>query len=216
MKKVSLPVLPKKECIRMLRYAGLGPRFNLREGFMCAGGEADVDMCKGDGGSPLACESESGSFVLAGIVSWGIGCGGDSLPGVHIKPICLPQPTDDFVGRRCISNGWGTVKGVYASIMKKVSLPVLPKKECIRMLRYAGLGPRFNLREGFMCAGGEADVDMCKGDGGSPLACESESGSFVLAGIVSWGIGCGGDSLPGVYVEVSKYLDWINDHLQFS
>uniref|UniRef100_A0A182NCA8 Phenoloxidase-activating factor 2 n=1 Tax=Anopheles dirus TaxID=7168 RepID=A0A182NCA8_9DIPT len=133
----------------------------------------------------------------------------------HIQPICLPQNTDNFVERRCISNGWGTVGGIYATIMKKVSLPVLSRDNCTRMLRYAGLGPRYQLAQGFMCAGGEHNIDTCKGDGGSPLACETESGSYVLAGIVSWGIGCGGVNFPGVYVEVSKYLQWINQHLEY-
>ncbi|XP_052889349.1 inactive CLIP domain-containing serine protease A28-like [Anopheles moucheti] len=129
----------------------------------------------------------------------------------HIQPICLPQPNDQFVGESCISNGWGEQRGVYANVMKKITLPVITNKECTRMLRFAGLGPFYNLREGFICAGGEAGVDMCKGDGGSPLACQTESGTFVLAGIVSWGIGCGGHELPGMYVAVNQYVDWINE-----
>ncbi|XP_049289238.1 phenoloxidase-activating factor 2-like isoform X7 [Anopheles funestus] len=131
----------------------------------------------------------------------------------HIRPICLPQPDDQFVGKRCISNGWGVQRGAYANVMKKITLPVIEHRSCNRMLRFAGLGPFYNLREGFMCAGGEAGVDMCKGDGGSPLACQTDSGIFVLAGIVSWGIGCGGHNLPGVYVAVNRYVNWINDVL---
>lgn len=33
----------------------LGPLFNLHESLSCAGGEADIDVCKGDGGAPLVC-----------------------------------------------------------------------------------------------------------------------------------------------------------------
>ena len=32
--------------------------------------------------------------------------------------------------------------------------------------------------------------------------------SYVQAGIVSWGIGCG-STLPAVYVDVARYVDWI-------
>ncbi|XP_058118748.1 inactive CLIP domain-containing serine protease A28-like [Anopheles coustani] len=131
----------------------------------------------------------------------------------HIQPICLPQATDSFDGQRCIANGWGTVKGTYATIMKKISLPVVPRARCERMLQFAGLGPFYRLPQGFMCAGGEANVDTCKGDGGSPLACKQTNGSFVLAGIVSWGIGCGGENLPGAYVSVSDFVPWINEEI---
>merc|ERR1712034_291222 len=50
------------------------------------------------------------------------------------------------------------------------------------------------------------------GDGGSPLVCPSkyDPDTYVQAGMVAWGIGCGEDGTPGVYASVSKALCWID------
>lgn len=40
--------------------------------------------------------------------------------------------------------------------------------------------------------------------------CETGDGSFVQAGIVAVGIGCG-DEVPGLYVNVASYVCWIKE-----
>merc|ERR1712095_232096 len=62
------------------------------------------------------------------------------------------------------------------------------------------------------CAGGVNGKDTCKGDGGSPLVCPSkyDPNTYVQAGIVAWGIGCGEDGTPGVYADVAKASCWID------
>ena len=47
--------------------------------------------------------------------------------------------------------------------------------------------------------------DSCQGDSGGPLVVEdSDTNQNTLVGVVSWGIGCARDGLPGIYAEVSS------------
>jgi secreted trypsin-like serine protease len=114
-----------------------------------------------------------------------------------------------------------------------VRVPLVKNQECQNLLREnTRLGPFFELDDSFLCAGGQKGVDTCKGDGGSPLVCEQSGGDFVQvgfcdknwiellksfsnrkAGIVSWGIGCGGVGTPAIYTHVAKAACWIDSQV---
>ena len=49
-------------------------------------------------------------------------------------------------------------------------------------------------------------VDACQGDSGGPLFTQNPS---TLIGIVSWGYGCAAAGYPGVYTQVSYFIDFI-------
>ena len=50
-------------------------------------------------------------------------------------------------------------------------------------------------------------------DSGSPLTCRNPSGTTTVCGLVSFGFGCGVDGFPGVYTEVSYYIEWVDEHI---
>lgn len=133
---------------------------------------------------------------------------------VHINPICLPNAGDNFDGQRCLVPGWDKLnsEGKSSQVLKKIEAPMIPRKKCNQLFR-ASFGPFFHFHKSFMCAGDEAGVDICKVDEGSPLTCERD-GAFVQAGIIARQIGCGRASVPGTYVKLSDYVDWIEEKIQ--
>ncbi|KAJ0169972.1 hypothetical protein K1T71_014578 [Dendrolimus kikuchii] len=143
----------------------------------------------------------------------------DMAPNVGV--VCLPPPRMETPpGTRCFATGWGKDqyghKGLYTNIMKKIEVPVVDDSTCVKRLQGTLLGRVFQLHSSFMCAGGELNQDTCKGDGGSPLVCpiQTEPGHYMETGIVSWGIECGKDGIPGVYTDVAKFRNWIDDKVR--
>lgn len=141
--------------------------------------------------------------------------------GPEADVVCLPRPDEVFDGSRCFATGWGKDQfgqaGKYQHVLKKVELPVVPRDLCQSGLRKTRLGGAFKLHESFICAGGEAGRDTCKGDGGSPLVCpiigSPKPHRYVQVGIVAWGIGCGENGVPGVYASIPKAANWIADKI---
>merc|ERR1712102_103121 len=135
---------------------------------------------------------------------------------INLDSVCLPEPEETFDGTTCFATGWGKDKfgsaGEYQVVLKEIDLPVVSNDVCQDSLRTTRLGKGFKLHPSFICAGGIPGKDTCKGDGGSPLVCPSkyDPNTYVQAGIVAWGIGCGETGTPGVYAGVSKAVCWID------
>jgi len=113
-------------------------------------------------------------------------------------------------GVRCWVAGWGRdgEDGQFSFVQRKVDVPIYNRRRCENVMKQE-LSNRFRLRSGEICAGGEAGKDSCDGDGGSPLVCQSEEGNWHVVGLVAWGVGCAKPDIPGMYVNVYHYLDFI-------
>ena len=134
----------------------------------------------------------------------------------NVDTVCLPEPGENFDGRSCFATGWGKDKfgaaGEFQVVLKELEIPVVERGLCQEKFRATRLGPRFRLDPSFICAGGQPGQDSCEGDGGGPLVCPSlghSPGTFTQAGIVAWGVGCGGDT-PGAYGAVSEAVCWVD------
>ncbi len=51
-------------------------------------------------------------------------------------------------------------------------------------------------------------------DGGSPLACQRDDGTYELAGLVTFGTSCSQDKSPSLFTNVSKHAAWIRRNYQ--
>ena len=137
----------------------------------------------------------------------------------YVSVIALPKHNEINIikGKLCTITGWGRTKwknNKLSDILQKAQVPITSNAKCQAMLSLTSTDICENLKSQ-VCAGYEkGGVDSCNGDSGGPLACTSTSGTPVLLGITSWGIGCAEPLKPGVYTRVSFYLEWIYDTTQ--
>ncbi|XP_051968311.1 serine protease 33-like [Xyrauchen texanus] len=136
----------------------------------------------------------------------------------RIQPVCLPTASAEFNSdMRCMITGWGDIRdGVTLQgfgPLQEVQVPIIDSKTCQDMFL---INPteKIDIRIDMMCAGfQEGGKDSCQGDSGGPLVCQVSDGSWVQAGIVSFGLGCAKPNRPGVYAKVSRFTNYIQSHV---
>ncbi|XP_072743648.1 trypsin-like [Anoplolepis gracilipes] len=124
-------------------------------------------------------------------------------PEVH----SLPLPTNPIVPETlCQVSGWGYSAEdvpVASNDLMYVVLPIRSTTECRELLVNIT-----DLPAGMFCAGYlEGGKDACQGDSGGGMVCNG-----ILTGVVSGGEGCARPNLPGVYVDIFYYLNWISEN----
>ncbi|XP_037376584.1 plasminogen isoform X1 [Talpa occidentalis] len=125
-----------------------------------------------------------------------------------VIPACLPSQNYVVADRTlCFITGWGETQGTFgAGLLKEAQIPVIENKVCNR---YELLNGR--VRSSELCAGDlVGGTDSCQGDSGGPLVC-FEKDKYILQGVTSWGLGCARPNKPGVYVRVSRFVNWIEE-----
>uniref|UniRef100_A0A8C5QP67 Peptidase S1 domain-containing protein n=1 Tax=Leptobrachium leishanense TaxID=445787 RepID=A0A8C5QP67_9ANUR len=138
----------------------------------------------------------------------------------YIQPICLPDASVTFPsGMECWVTGWGTRRYgenlTSVNTLQEVMTPLIDYKQCDQMYHLGSSTSSFTtiIQEEKICSGyKEGGKDSCQGDSGGPLVCKV-NGTWIQAGIVSWGEGCASANRPGVYTLVSAYQSWIKTYI---
>merc|ERR1719264_327012 len=133
--------------------------------------------------------------------------------GGNVQAACLPSsasylPTTSTEAR-CFTSGWGTLSsgGSSPNNLHYVRVPAITNSACNS--QYGG-----SITDSMLCAGypNVGGKDACQGDSGGPYVC-NDNGNAVIAGVVSWGIGCAHPNYAGVYSRVTKVLSWIQSNM---
>ncbi|KAH0626347.1 hypothetical protein JD844_001283 [Phrynosoma platyrhinos] len=175
--------------------------------------------CKGDSGGPLVC-LENGHWFQAGIMSFSMGCGQFYGPTLltetksyaswiqqHVEGATFadqmmsrPNTTDKYM---CIDE-----HGQLSSL-GGVEVKLLGPKTCNCVYnKTSEHGQEIPITPEMLCATPYRWNMRCEEGIGDPLVC-NHNGVWFLAGISSFGKGCGTVVRPGVYTAVSAYEEWI-------
>ncbi|XP_045931003.1 transmembrane protease serine 13a [Micropterus dolomieu] len=130
-----------------------------------------------------------------------------------VQPACLPAFDQQFSqGAKCCTTGFGTTEagsGTVSRDLMEVTVDIISTQVCNNPSVYGGA-----VNKNMLCAGDlKGGKDSCQGDSGGPLVCQGEN-RWYLAGLTSWGAGCGERNKPGVYTKVTSVLPWIYSKMQ--
>lgn len=129
-----------------------------------------------------------------------------------VKPVCLPNFGMEFsAGSPAWITGWGTLSsgGFSPDTLNQAEVTIYSRETCNEPQVLDGM-----ITQSMICAGKlEGGVDSCQGDSGGPLVVKAGN-VWWLAGDTSWGIGCALRNRPGVYGNVTYFINWIYEQMQ--
>ncbi|KAM4545908.1 transmembrane protease serine 2 [Odontesthes bonariensis] len=130
----------------------------------------------------------------------------------RVRPVCLPNAGMPFsAGSQAWITGWGALRssGPSPDILNQAQVTIYSRETCNADQVLHG-----QVTKTMICAGKlQGGVDTCQGDSGGPLVVKVGD-VWWLAGDTSWGIGCALKNKPGVYGNVTYFIDWIYKQMQ--
>nr|BAM21503.1 serine protease like protein [Agriosphodrus dohrni] len=125
-------------------------------------------------------------------------------------PLKLPHRDKDFTNYTATIAGWGATYELAnhpSNDLLYTTVKILDMNTCLETPIRRHVSRAVKL-DSILCAYGGRN-DGCKGDSGAPLIVRTSPSVIELAGIMSWGVGCGCSQYPAVYTKTSYYIDWI-------
>ncbi|XP_018548149.1 transmembrane protease serine 2 [Lates calcarifer] len=129
-----------------------------------------------------------------------------------VRPVCLPNVDVNLSSEhQAWITGWGALRssGPSPDKLNQAQVTIYSRETCNRPEVLNGA-----VTQTMICAGKlQGGVDTCQGDSGGPLVVK-KANVWWLAGDTSWGIGCAWRNKPGVYGNVTYFIDWIYGQMQ--
>ena len=135
-----------------------------------------------------------------------------------INPACLPNKGSSltrFLDKPVTISGWGFLSLLEdrPDFLQKATV-VVQGKDC-------GKYTKDQIQTGMFCAGDPSNtgmnvIDACTGDSGGPATVKDDrnKNAETLIGVISWGQECGREDYPGVYTDVSHYMNWLLENME--
>nr|XP_056720186.1 serine protease 53 [Euleptes europaea] len=128
----------------------------------------------------------------------------------RIRAICTPYETHKFpFGSTCWTRGRTIDENHPQGTLGGVEVKILGPRACnCRHNLTSEFGHEIAITSQMLCATPHKSTMRCEKTVGEPLIC-NDKGSWFLAGISSFGKGCGTVVRPGVYTAVTAHQHWI-------
>ncbi|XP_012972412.2 probable threonine protease PRSS50 [Mesocricetus auratus] len=138
----------------------------------------------------------------------------------YVWPICLPGLEyvleDSSV---CTVTGWGYPKvndrwPQFQSLQEK-EVSIMNSRKCEQFYHKFSKIPSLVriINSQMICASDNNREKFCYELTGEPLVCSSDSSTWYLVGMMSWGPGCKKNEAPPIFLQVSTFQPWIWNHL---